>query len=248
MTAGRGLVRSSLAVSRPWITLLAGLSAVAFLVGLIAWRASSPPPPLPSRAAPVASRSAVARVALAGIAAESARWMPDELRGVYLGMSVAELRRARPAMREGRGGRTDAPLWEETLESGARVVAQVAPRPSVLVKVQMLSRLEDVGALRGHFEALRARYGDPTGFWDCPERETVSPVRRITWRGERVTLMEAILVYGGGASVTLVVSANDDVARALTASACTPVTSATLARWPIARVLRGERVEVMDLR
>jgi hypothetical protein len=114
--------------------------------------------------------------------------------------------------------------------------------------VQVLSRLVDVASLRGHFEALRARYGDPTGFWDCPEREDASPVRRITWRGEHATLMEAILVYGGRASVTLVVSANEDVARALAASACTPVTSETLARWPVARVLRGERVETMEMR
>jgi hypothetical protein len=116
------------------------------------------------------------------------------------------------------------------------------------VKLQTLSRLDEVAALRGHFEALRARYGDPTGFWDCPEREDASAVRRITWRGERVTVMEAILVYGRGASVTLVVSANEDVARALAASACEPVTAATLADWPVARVLRGERVEVMDVR
>ena len=55
-------------------------------------------------------------------------------------------------------------------------------------------------------------------------------------------------MYGGGASVTLVVSANEDVARALGGSGCTPVTAETLARWPVARVLRGEQVEVMDVR
>ncbi|MDB4930187.1 MAG: hypothetical protein JWM10_2671, partial [Myxococcaceae bacterium] len=165
-----------------------------------------------------------------------------------LGMPLAALRAARPALREARGSRPDAPLWEETLPSGARVIAHVAPRPAVLVKVQTLSRLDEVAALRGHFEALRARYGDPTGFWDCPERADASPVRRITWLGGRVTVMEAILVYGRGASVTLVVSANGDVARALAASDCAPVTPATLASWPVARVLRGERVEVMDVR
>ena len=242
-------MRSSLAVLRPWTLLVIGLAVVALLVGLLAWRASIPAS-VPPRAHPSAAASSVAaaRVALDGIATESARWMPAELRGIYLGMTVTELRTVRPAMHEGRGSRADAPLWEETLASGARVVAQVAPRAPVLVKVQVLSRLEEVAALRGHFEALRARYGDPTGFWDCPERADASPVRRITWRGERLTLMEAILVYGGGASVTLVVSTSDDVARALGASACSPVTAETLARWPIARVLRGERVEVMDVR
>jgi hypothetical protein len=236
-------------VLRPWITLLVGLALVAALVGLIAWRAASADPPTPiSRPSPAAARAAEARVALEGIAAESARWMPDPLRGVYLGMTVDALRAARPAVHPGRGARPDAPLWEETLSNGARVVVHAAARPEVVVKVQVLSRLDGVASLRGHFEALRARYGNPTGFWDCPEREDSSPVRRITWRGERVSLMEAILVYGGGASVTLVVSANDDVARALAASACTPVTQETLARWPVARVLRGERVEVMDVR
>lgn len=234
---------------RPWITLLAGLALVALLVGLIVWGATSAPPAPASRPPGAASaHAAEARATLEGIAADSARWMPDELRGVYLGMGVDALRAARPAMRDGRDSRADAPLWEETLGSGARVIAHGAPRARVVVKVQMLSRLEDVTSLRGHFEALRARYGDPTGFWDCPERPDASPVRRITWRGAYATLMEAILVYGGGASVTLVVSANADVARALAASACVPVTAETLARWPIARVLRGERVEVMDLR
>jgi len=237
-------------VLRTWTTLAAGVALVALLVGLVAWRAATdaPPPPTTARPASAAPPVASARAALGAIAAESARWMPDELRGVYLGMSVAALRSLRPAMHEGRGARPDAPLWEETIDHGARVVAHAAPNPSVVVKVQVLSRLEDVAALRGHFEALRARYGNPTGFWDCPERADASPVRRITWRGERVSLMEAILVYGGGASVTLVVSANEDVARALAASECTPVTAETLARWPVARVLRGERVEVMDVR
>ncbi len=233
---------------RPWTSLVIGFAVIALVVGLIAWRASAPasvaPGTLPSAGSSVSS----ARVALTEIATESVRWMPDELHGVYLGMTVAALRATRPGMHEGRGSRADAPLWEETLASGARVVAQVAPRAPVLVKLQVLSRLEQVAALRGHFEALRARYGNPTGFWDCPESADSSPVRRITWQGERVTLMEAILVYGGGASVTLVVSANEDVARALGASACVPVTADTLARWPIARVLRGERVEMMDIR
>lgn len=234
--------------STPWLKLVAGVAGVAALVGLLAWRASSgeaPPTPASSRAP---SRVEEARRGLREIAEESARWMPDELRGVYVGMPLVELQRVRPRLRPGRASRPEAPHWEETLDGGARVVVQVAPRIDVVLKVQVLSRLEDVTALRGHFEALRSRYGDPTGFWDCPERDDASPVRRITWRGARTTLMEAILVYGGGASVTLVVSANDDVARALAASACTPVTQETLAHWPIARVLRGERVDTTELR
>lgn len=235
-------------MSRPWLSLLLGAASVAALVAFIAWRASSgaPPPTAPSTAS--SSRAAAARRALQAMAAESERWMPDELRGLYLGMPLVELRGARPRLRLARAQGPEASLWEETLPSGARVVAQVAPRHDVLVKVQALSRLDDVSALRGHFEALRARYGDPTGFWDCPERPDASAVRRITWRGEHATLMEAILVYGGRASVTLVVSGTEDVARALAASACTPVTAATLADWPVARVLRGERVDTMDMR
>lgn len=235
---------------RPWITLASGLALVALLVGLVAWRASSPPPSPPPSVATRAAPSHVveARRALGEIADESARWMPDELRGVYLGMGLPALRALRPSLHAGRGSRPEAPIWEEVLGTGARVVVQVAPRLDVVLKVQVLSRLADVAALRGHFEAMRARYGNPTGFWDCPERADASPVRRITWRGERVTLTEAILVYGGGASVTLVVSTSDEVARALEASACAPVTPDTLARWPVARVLRGEHVDVMDVR
>ncbi len=235
-------------MSRPWLLLLLGTALVAALVALLAWRTSSgdAPPHAPITAAP--SRRSVARDALQGIAAESTRWMPDDLRGLYLGMPLAELRNLRADLHPARGAQPEAPLWEETLGTGARVIAHVAPRLDVLVKVQVLSRLDDVAALRGHFEALRARYGEPTGFWDCPERADASPVRRITWRGEHASLMEAILVYGGRASVTLVVSANEDVARALSASACIPVTAETLARWPVARVLRGERVDTMDMR
>ncbi len=235
-------------MSRPWLSLLLGAAAVAALVALLAWRTSSGDGPSTAPTTAARSRTSIAREALQGIAAESTRWMPDDLRGAYLGMPLAELRSLRAGLHPARGAQAEAPLWEETLASGARVIAHVAPRLDVLVKVQVLSRLDDVAALRGHFEALRARYGEPTGFWDCPERADASPVRRITWRGEHASLMEAILVYGGRASVTLVVSANEDVARALAASACTPVTSETLARWPVARVLRGERVETMDMR
>lgn len=235
-------------MSRPWLSLLLGVAAIAALVALLAWRTSSGTTPSTAPTTAATSRVDTARRALRAMAAESTRWMPDDLRGLYLGMPLAELRTVRPRLRLARGQGPDASLWEETLPSGARVVAQVAPRHDVLVKVQALSRLDDVAALRGHFEALRARYGDPTGFWDCPERPDASAVRRITWRGEHATLMEAILVYGGRASVTLVVSGTEDVARALAASACTPVTQESLASWPVARVLRGERVDTMDMR
>ncbi len=232
-------------MTRPWITLTLGTVAVAALVGVVAWRASAPEPP----SHPVERRADDdARTVLRLIADESSRWMPEGLGDVHLGMTLAALRARRPRLQPGRGARPGTLLWDETLDSGARLVTEFGARAQVLVRVQVLSRLDDPAGLGAHFAALRARFGEPTGFWDCPEAADASPIRRITWRGARTTLTEAVLVHAGGASVTLVVAANEDVARALTASACTPVTAETLGRWPIARVLRGERIDVTEMR
>lgn len=224
------------------------LALVVALVGGLSWWIARPEPaPPPTPAAERARHTA--RSSLQAIAEASHALMPEGFARVYIGMPVEALRRARPRVRRGAaapGARAE--VWDESLENGARVAWLVAPELGVVTQAQFMSRLTEPAELMPHFRALRARYGDPTGFWDCPEREDASPIRRITWRGEAASVMEAILVHASGVSVTLVVAASGDVAAALRRSACRPVTPATLARWPIAGELRGHRVPFTDMR
>jgi hypothetical protein len=170
--------------------------------------------------------------------------MPPGFEGVYLAMPVDLLRRQRSRVQPARGLAT---ALEETTDAGARVVYLTAP-PGVVTQVQFLSRLSSAEELLPHFRALRGRYGEPTGFWDCPEAPDRSPVRRITWRGAEASVMEAILVYDNRVSVTLVVAATGDVASALARSACRPVTPETLDAWPVARELRGRQTPLTTVR
>lgn len=229
----------------PWM--IAALAIIAALVGGVAWLTSRDAP-APAREDPTNRTRRLARDELQSLAEDSARLMPEGINRVWLGMGTELLRRARPRARVAEGAPEGTTLYEETLENGARAVWFVSSRLGVLTKAQFLSRLEGVAALRGHFDALRARYGEPTGFWDCPGADDRAPLRRITWRGVRASVMEAILVYRGGVSVTLVVSPSSDVAGALAQSRCAPVTRETLGQWPIAEELRGRRIPWTDMR
>lgn len=188
-----------------------------------------------------------ARALIAQIQEASHALMPEGFGQVYVGMGIGELREARPRVRLGRpSGRSE--VWEETTEEGARVVYLSATSVGVVTQVQFLSRLDTIDALLPHFQALRRRYGEPTGFWDCPEQPEASPVRRITWRREGASVMEAMLVHPGGVSVTLVITATGDIPVALARSHCVPVTRETLGQWPIATELRGERIPFTNAR
>ena len=113
-----------------------------------------------------------------------------------------------------------------------------------VAQVQFLSRLADPAGLPAHYDALRARYGDPAGFIECPETAESAATRRILWIGRETTVMESILVHSGGVGLTLAVAANTDVAAAVRRQGCRPVPRESIAAWPVARNLRGERVPV----
>lgn len=224
-----------------WLALAVGLIA-AVVVG-VAW-VSSRESVSPSQALPGSisedPNSRVRRMALGELRAlgeDSARAMPEGFSNVWLGMGVELLRRARPnAQRAPEGPETpdNTTIFEERQGEAGRAVWFVSTRLGVLTKAQFLSRLQGAAALRSHFDALRTRYGEPSGFWDCPEAPDRPALRRITWHGQRVSVMEAILVYRAGISVTLVVSPTSDVSHALSQSRCVPVTRETLGRWPVA--------------
>lgn len=173
----------------------------------------------------------------------SARLMPPGFAGLRLGMSAVDLRRTRPNAHLDPRARTDGrALWEESDESGARVLYLLSTATQTVVQVQFASRLESQAGLATHLSALRDRYGTPTGVWDCPETEEAPPLRRFTWRSQGASLMEAILLYQNTVSLTLVIGTNADLGDALTRSRCQPVrTPEQLERFPVASALRGQR-------
>ncbi len=227
---------------------VASIAAVAMVVWLVASRApTDPPPPITrppaeERARELPREQAAER--LRTMQRESASLMPDDVRGVFLGLSRTELTRMRPAAVQGMGAPPGQTLYQEALPNGAVVAYLVATRIDRVAQVQFLSRLPDPARLVDHFRALRGRYGDPTLFFDCPRNGDTAPTRRIVWVGREITVMEAVLAHPGGVSLTLAVAANADIAGAMRSNRCVPVTRERFADWPIATELRGERVPV----
>lgn len=230
--------------------MLCAIAAVAALVAAVV-RASTPAPSSAPPSAPLtpAARARARRVETAverlrTLQLESAELMPDDVRGVYIGLRRDELLGARPNARPAPGGVEGHTLLQEVLPSGGVVVYLVSQRLDRVAQVQFLSRLTDVSRLGAHYEALRARYGEPAGFLECPESEASAATRRVVWIRRETTVMEAILVTPAGVGLTLAVAGSPEVAGAVRAQRCRPVTSEGLASWPIARTLRGERVPV----
>jgi len=229
--------------------MLCAIAAVAALVAAVVRATAPPPSPTAPPPATPASRerarrldTAVAR--LRTLQLESAELMPDEVRGVFIGLRRDELLGARPGARPAPGGVEGHTLLQEVLPSGGVVVYLVSTRLDRVAQVQFLSRLTDVSRLGAHYEALRARYGEPAGFLECPESESSAATRRVVWIRRETTVMEAILVTPAGVGLTLAVAGNAEVASAVRTQRCRPVTREGLASWPIARSLRGERVPV----
>lgn len=227
---------------------VAAIAAVALVVWLVASRApSDAPPPITRPSAEVRARDLPREQAIERVRTmqrESASLMPDDVRGVYLGLSRAELLRLRPSAVQGMGAPPGQTLYQEALGNGAVVAWLVATRIDRVAQVQFLSRLPDPSRIIDHYRALRERYGDPTLFFDCPRNGDTAPTRRIVWVGHEVTVMEAVLAHPGGVSLTLAVAANADIAGAMRSNRCVPVTRESFADWPIATELRGERVPV----
>lgn len=223
--------------------LVAALAALCGFVWLLAWRAPTSPAPASTPARPPPPPNAAVE-RLRTLQVESASRMPDDVPGVFIGLRRDELLRLRPHAREAPGGPPRHALFQEVLENGAVVAYLVATSLDRVAQVQFLSRLPDASRLVDHYGALRARYGEPTGFMDCPQNGDTSPTRRILWIGRECTVMEAVLAHPGGVSLTLAVAGNQEVAGALRAQGCRQVTRERFGDWPVATELRGERFPV----
>lgn len=235
---------------KQWLILVASVAGVAALVWLVAMRAPSvapPPPPPVARTSPAGGPQRLAETAaerLRVLQVESASLMPDDVRGVFIGLRREELLQLRPAARPERGAPEGYALYQEVLANQSAVAYLVSHRLGRVAQVQFLSRVEDAARLTSHFAALHRRYGDPTAFFDCPASGDTAPTRRIVWRGREVTVMEAVLAHPRGVSLTLAVAGNGEVLSALRSGGCQPVTRERFADWPVATELRGERVPV----
>ena len=156
---------------------------------------------------------------------ESARWMPDELKDVRLGMDEAELRKLRPAARpDVRGGRPQEPYhWLVESLGGSEVRFAVSDEAGRLVRIQVLSKLPSLPALQAHLAAMNERYGSVSGLWRCATGDGL-PTLRFTWRGHRVSVADIVLIHPGGVSVTLDVAPDTLVGRSLQLGGCRPAT------------------------
>ncbi len=237
-------------MSKPIALALAAVLAVVALVAAVVRVSShhvSPAPSLLPASPRERSRAREVDVAverLRTLQLESAALMPDDARGVFIGLRRDELARAHPTAQPSPSGIPGHVLLQEVRPSGAVVAYLLSERLQRVAQVQFLSRLPDPSGLPAHYESLRARYGDPAGFIECPETAETAATRRILWIGRETTVMEAILVHAGGVGLTLAVAANTDVAAAVRRQGCRPVPRESTAEWPIARSLRGERVPV----
>jgi hypothetical protein len=155
----------------------------------------------------------------------SERYVPSMLRGVHLGMSTAELRRARPAATPPTRALSGESRLEETLSNGAQVVYVFDASGDRLARLQVLSQIP-VEGVPPHLQAMRDRYGDASAVLRCSERSAAGvPTLRFVWADERVALQDIFLVHPNGVSVTLYVSAADTLRDSLAAGGCAPVRS-----------------------
>ena len=167
---------------------------------------------------------------------ESATLIPEMLSGVELGMSLDELRAARPAARAPARPASDPTkmFLEEQLPNGANVMYGLERRSRRLLQVQVLSRMPAVEGIAPHLTAMNEQYGSPTGIWDCPDTEGL-PTRRFTWRRAVTTVSDVFLVHPGGVSVTLYIAPSEVIERSLRMSSCRPVRSREeLETFPVA--------------
>ena len=165
---------------------------------------------------------------------ESAERMPSLLDGVALGMSIAELRSARPAIAERPVNPSEpgAQAFGERFENGAQAVYVFIRGEDILERVQVLSLLPRTEAVRPHFDAMNDRYGAPSGVWDCPDTDGAA-TRRFTWRGATTTVSDVFLIVRGRVSVTLYIAPNEVIGRSLQRSRCHPVRREDLDRFPV---------------
>jgi hypothetical protein len=162
--------------------------------------------------------------------------LPKELSGVYLGMDLAELRRARPAAKV--NAEAEEPLYfvyDERLPSKSRAVYQVRKSDLALEKLQVASQLPGgVDDIEARVAAHSARYGAVTGIWDCPDRGRVYlATRRFTWQVEDIALMDVYLIIGENVSATLYAAPQAAIVQSLKGAACVATHDNGLTSFPV---------------
>lgn len=162
--------------------------------------------------------------ALDAVREESAQVIPEALAGARLGMTVAELRRARPQVAPSAVERRAAELWfEETLPNGAQ--ALYGFNDGRMVMLQVLSRIDPRGA-GPHLTAMRELYGTPSGVYRCSAQSAAGvPTLRFLWRRNHLTVQDIFLIHAGGVSVTLYIAPTEFVVGSLQVAGCRPVRS-----------------------
>ncbi|MBX3248383.1 MAG: hypothetical protein KF901_14485 [Myxococcales bacterium] len=159
------------------------------------------------------------------IADESTRFVPDALGGVRLGMSLQELRSARPAATPPLRVTAGETRWEEELANRAKVVYGFGASGERLAMIQVLSQIPPEG-VGPHLAAMQDRYGPATVVMRCSAQSAAGvPTLRFLWQGASVTLQDVLLIHEGGVSLTLYVTSNEATAASLRAGGCAPVRS-----------------------
>lgn len=172
---------------------------------------------------------------------ESRGLMPAIVEGAALGLTVEEVRAARPRLAPARDATGELLMFEERLPNGGQAMYGFDRPSQRLVQVQVLSLLPTTNAISPHLAAMRDQYGTPTGVWDCPITGGV-PTRRFTWRGSQTTVSDVFLIYGEQVSQTLYIATTDQIGRSLRMASCVPVTGERIAEFPVASPEQMQRM------
>lgn len=170
---------------------------------------------------PAASKQATASAGPDAFGRDSQRFLPEELAPVYLGMPMRELVRARPfAQRLEKGDDEFFFTYDEGIASGRRVIYAVSKTDLRLTKVQVLSELASVQGIAPRIDRHQARFGPPSGVWDCPQLSDQLPTRRLSWTRGQVGVVDIYLLVGERVSTTLYVAPTSVVHESLARARC----------------------------
>jgi hypothetical protein len=163
--------------------------------------------------------------------------LPTELAGVYLGMDLGALRRARPRAQVNQAAEERLHVvYGEPLANAMRAVYLVRKSDFVLEKLQVASQLRGVDDIQPRITAHSNRYGAVTGVWDCPDRgKAYLATRRFTWQVEDIALMDVFLIVGESVSATLYAAPLPVIAESLRNAGCVATKDDGLTRFPVPR-------------
>ncbi len=171
------------------------------------------------------------------LAQASRELVPTPVAGAELGMSEAELARARPAAHRHEAG--DQPLWLAYTEAADRTHAYYffSRTGRTLSRMQVLTTLEGHGAIGGRLRALQQRFGAAEMAFDCPPVPGQKlPIRRFVWMRGPVAGVDSYLLTDKTVSVTWSVEPRKELLASVGAARCDLVKSDRLSWFPSAKV------------